>query len=315
MHPAYSIIVFTTASGAGYGLLALLGIAAPAGLAPSSGWFAAAGIGLALALVSAGLLSSLLHLGHPERAWRALTQVGTSWLSREGVLAVLTYFPALLFAFGWVVLGRRDGFFAGTGLATTILSLLTVMATGMIYASLKPIRQWHNVYVVPVYLMLGLMTGALWLNGFVLAWGHGGRAIGVFTTATVVAAVMLKERYWRAIDAGEAASTPETATGLVGRGQVRLLDPPHTVENYLQQEMGFAIARKHAIKLRRIALALAFALPLALTLATLVTSGVVAALLAFVSAVSGMLGVLIERWLFFAEAKHTVMLYYGASRV
>jgi DMSO reductase anchor subunit len=32
------------------------------------------------------------------------------------------------------------------------------------------------------------------------------------------------------------------------------------------------------------------------------------------SAISVILGVLIERWLFFAEAKHTVTLYYGQSR-
>jgi DMSO reductase anchor subunit len=37
--------------------------------------------------------------------------------------------------------------------------------------------------------------------------------------------------------------------------------------------------------------------------------------MALAAALSASLGVLIERWLFFAEAKHTVTLYYGARRV
>ncbi|MGE0726177.1 MAG: DmsC/YnfH family molybdoenzyme membrane anchor subunit, partial [Alphaproteobacteria bacterium] len=94
MHPALSVIVFTTASGAGYGLLALLGLLAPFGLVPASTWFGLAATGLALVAVAGGLLSSTLHLGHPERAWRAMSQWRSSWLSREGLAAVVSFFPA-----------------------------------------------------------------------------------------------------------------------------------------------------------------------------------------------------------------------------
>ena len=86
-----SVIFFTTASGAGYGLLALVGVLAPLGLVPSDGRFGAAALGLAFVLITAGLLSSTLHLGHPERAWRAFSQWRSSWLSREGVLSVATF--------------------------------------------------------------------------------------------------------------------------------------------------------------------------------------------------------------------------------
>jgi DMSO reductase anchor subunit len=118
----------------------------------------------------------------------------------------------------------------------------------------------------------------------------------------------LKERYWRSIDATTALSTPETAIGLFGGGKVRELDRPHTGQNYLLREMGFAIARKHAHKLRRTALLLGFAAPLVLTL--LASSAHRSPPLAGILAVSA--GVLAERWLFFAQAKHTVTLYYGA---
>ena len=90
MHPAYSVILFTTASGAGYGLLVWLCLCGLFGLVPTERWLGIAGFGLAFALITAGLLSSTAHLGRPERAWRAFSQWRTSWLSREGVMAVAT---------------------------------------------------------------------------------------------------------------------------------------------------------------------------------------------------------------------------------
>ncbi|MFT5392548.1 MAG: DMSO reductase anchor subunit, partial [Gammaproteobacteria bacterium] len=93
MNPAYSIIFFTTASGTGYGLIALLGIYAWGAHLPASSGFGLLTLGIGFALVVAGLVSSTCHLGHPERAWRALSQWRSSWLAREGVAAVLTFIP------------------------------------------------------------------------------------------------------------------------------------------------------------------------------------------------------------------------------
>src|SRR5262245_31472967 len=100
MHPAYSIVVFTTATGAGYGLLALLGLVAATGAIPADFWLGLVGLGLALGLISAGLMSSAAHLGRPERAWRALSQWRSSWLSREAVAALATFVPATFLALG-----------------------------------------------------------------------------------------------------------------------------------------------------------------------------------------------------------------------
>src|ERR1700748_1578442 len=101
MHPAFSVILFTTASGAGYGLLALLGILAPLDAIPTDRWFGFTALALALGMISGGLLSSMAHLGHPERAWRAMSQWRTSWLSREGVSSLATYIPAGIFGGLW----------------------------------------------------------------------------------------------------------------------------------------------------------------------------------------------------------------------
>src|SRR5262249_19614481 len=99
LHPAYSVIVFSTLSGAGYGLLALAALAGAAHGPASSLAFGILVMAMGLGLVTVGLLASTLHLGHPERAWRAMSQWRSSWLSREGVMALATYVPAL--AFGW----------------------------------------------------------------------------------------------------------------------------------------------------------------------------------------------------------------------
>ena len=109
MNPAFSIVFFSTASGAGFGLLLLTGIAAPLGLVPQDRWFAFVSLAVAVALAVAGLLSSTLHLGRPERAWRAFSQWRTSWLSREGVLSVLTFIPAAVFGIGWFFFGQTNG--------------------------------------------------------------------------------------------------------------------------------------------------------------------------------------------------------------
>jgi DMSO reductase anchor subunit len=184
----------------------------------------------------------------------------------------------------------------------------------MIYASLPTIQRWHNGWVVPNYMALGCMTGALLLGLLIRAFGVATDAATLATSILIPVAALLKLRYWRFIDRSRATSTPASATGLGAGGTVRLLEAPHTEENYLMREMGYRIARKHAAKLRRIALAAGFAAPLALTLLTLLVGRWGGALLGLLAVLSAALGVLVERWLFFAEARHVVTLYYGADR-
>ena len=140
MHPAYSVILFTTASGAGYGLLALLGLVGINHGPASSLAFALTALLIALGLITVGLLSSTLHLGHPERAWRALSQWRSSWLSREGIAALVTYVPALAFGLVWSGLVDWPRAIGGLGLITAVLCALTVYCTGKIYDTLPTIR-------------------------------------------------------------------------------------------------------------------------------------------------------------------------------
>jgi sulfite dehydrogenase (quinone) subunit SoeC len=315
MRPALSIVFFTTASGAGFGLLLLLGLGAPLGLLPASSIFGLVALVVAMLLAGGGLVSSVFHLGHPERAWRAFSQWRSSWLSREGVFSVLTFLPAATFGVGWVFLGATGRLFGLCGIATAALSAATVYCTAMIYASLKPIDQWHNAWVVPAYLALGLMGGCLVLDFLVRFWSRHIAGVALLTLFVVVVAWWIKERYWRFIDTTSARSTVAAATTLGSRGEVRLFEAPHTQENYLLQEMGFRLARKHARRLRRIARLAGFFGPALLTLLGLFAGGMGGAIATGLAVASAAVGLVAERWLFFAEAKHTIMLYYGAKAV
>jgi DMSO reductase anchor subunit len=315
MHPAYSIIFFTTASGLGYGLLAAFGVYAALGLAPASLWFGLVVLGLALGLVTFGLLSSTFHLGHPERAWRAFSQWRSSWLSREGAVAVATYVPAGLLGIGWILSREAAGLWALCALLAAAGAVVTVYCTAMIYASLQAVPRWHHRLVPVAYLLLAAMTGLLAFDALLRLFGAARLDVSVVALVAVGLAWAVKARYWAAIDGAAPAATVGGATGLGNDTTIRLLESPHTTANYLQREMGYVVARKHARKLRRIATVLAFLAPLVLELAALTLPAAGATSAACLAALSALAGVVVERWLFFAEAEHAVTLYYGRAAV
>jgi DMSO reductase anchor subunit len=306
--PAASILLLTTLTGFAYGLLAWLGLYVAAGAPVAARLMVLSGIGVGLVLATLGLMASALHLGRKERAWRAFSQWRSSWLSREGVAAVLTY-PIVL-GFAWSA--WRDpaaGLARALGVAASLASLGTVYCTSMIYASLKPIRQWHNPHTAPDYLIYALFSGGtLFVLLHALAFGTGAAAAALAALAALCA-LIAKRIYWRHIDAQTPLATLASAIGLPQDTPARPLDAPHFTENFILREMGFQIARRHAAKLRRITLALAFALPLGLSLlAAFELAPLASSLLAVLCAA---LGLLTERWLFFAEATHVSALYYG----
>ena len=332
MRPTFSIIFFTVLSGAGYGLVFLVAISllyAPALLAQLAQFGSAANLDalagrmrltceVALAigamLTTAGLLCSVGHLGKPLRAWRAFSQWRSSWLSREGVASVLAFVP--MFGLLVAMFCGTDIRSNGVAIAATALACLcaiTVFCTGRIYSCLKPIRAWHNGYVVPGYFLFAFYAGALWIAAlYTMPITLSPLAIPIGTlyqfNAFVIAplAVGLKLAYWRSL---AQAAKPDTgdATGLRRLGSVRSFEQPHTEENYLTHEMGFVLARKHSRRLRTIAALLIIGAPLAVWPLSVVAGDFAA----WVVVLLGMLGVFVERWLFFAEARHAVIAFYG----
>ncbi len=312
MHPAYSVILFTTASGAGYGLLALLGLVGFNHGPASSLWFGLTALVVALGLITLGLLSSTFHLGRPERAWRAFSQWRSSWLSREGVASVVTFVPALVFGALWLKFLDYPQWLGLAGLATAVMCAVTVFCTAKIYSTLTTIRQWHQPLTVPVYLAFALATGSALLMAIASLFGLFQIFQAGLTIVALILAVAMKVLYWRRIDSEPKAHTIEAATGLARQGEkVRQWEVPHTAQNFIMNEMGFTVARRHAEKLRRIVLLLLFG-AIAVTVLTIVLPVLAIALSVVAVALSGCAAV-VERWLFFAEAQHVVSLYYGAE--
>lgn len=288
MHPAKSIIYFTSASGLGFGLLFFLGIGMPHVTGMTAFWFYLVGYGLAVT----GLLSSLLHLGNPQRAWKALSQWRTSWLSREGVAAVAALLCLAPHAFAQV-------FFSGAipvlGWIGAIFCALTIVTTSMLYGQLKTVPRWNQPLTPALFLSFAFAGGAL------LACQWPWALAGLLAVIIVqIAHWVLGDRAWNNND-----STAETATGLGHLGTVRLLERPHTGKSYLTTEMVHVLARKHGMKLRVITLIL-------FVVAFLVALAGGYAL--WGSVLIFALGMLVSRWLFFAEAEHVVGLYYGRAK-
>ncbi|MEM8749653.1 MAG: DmsC/YnfH family molybdoenzyme membrane anchor subunit [Pseudomonadota bacterium] len=308
MHPALSVIAFTTLSGLGYGLafVLALGHGNPGATSTKIAWF------VALALISVGLLCSTMHLGNPQRAWRAFSQWRSSWLSREGCMAILTFVPLCILAAMSIF---DDSFNLTIGYVAAIMCAITVYCTAMIYASLRTIASWHTGWTPACYLSFAFAAGTLFYTAvFGPEAGSRSSEIWIWLSAALVAGAWLVKYFWtrRAASAGYGPSTMETATGLGDIGTVRLLERPHMMGNYLTNEMAFRIARKHAEKLWRIALLLGLVLPLLLMALALglADAGRPALWLAILSLMAGLF---VERWLFFATAKHAVGLYYGGD--
>ncbi|RMH46944.1 MAG: dibenzothiophene desulfurase [Alphaproteobacteria bacterium] len=289
MHPAASVIVFTTLSGAGFGLLAFLGIGEPAPTGLRAFWFYLLGYGLAVA----GLLASTLHLANPRNAIKAFREWRSSWLSREAVLSVTALIAVAPVAFGRVFLGQD---WPVLGVIGAALCLLVVFSTSMIYAQLRTVPRWNTPLTPVVFLAFALAGGAILAGRLQAALA----ALAVLGCVQLAAWIVGDRRF------AQAGSDAGTATGLGRIGRVRLLEPPHAGRNYVLDEMAFRVGRRHAAKLRILSLVGAVVLP-GILLATLGTGVVVTA----VAAILHLAGALASRWLFFAEARHVVGLYYG----
>jgi len=311
MHPAFSIIFFTSMSGAGFGAMAVAALLTR--YIGNTGTTVTLVLGFILAGV--GLLGSVAHLKSPMRARFALSQWRTSWLSREGVLSILTMGLAALIILRLFTVGHGDGSFdlwRALGVVMVLLAAGTIASTGMIYQSIAAVPDWSRQPTSLMFLLFAATSGGL--IGLASAGQAGNMAYGValFFLFTLW---YFKITVWSRTDKAEPIATVGSATGLgpaVG-GEVRQFERPHVTENWLTTEMGFRVGRRHAMKLRIGAVALGGLLPaglIALALAGIAPHGV-----CWLAVALHMAGVFMERWLFFAQAKHTVSLFYGAQSV
>ncbi|MFK7943975.1 MAG: dimethyl sulfoxide reductase anchor subunit family protein [Paracoccaceae bacterium] len=308
MHPPPSMIVFTVLTGLGLGMIAWIGL----GLGSEShlfGWIAGP---LSLAIAGIGGAASLGHLARPDRAWRAFSQWRSSWLSREACLMIAAKVTFLAYLALWLLLDIR---IAALGWLAAALCGATVYATAMIYAQLRTVPRWSATPTPHLFLVLSLTGGVLGGSAIKAAIGLDVPTGYILVWLIVATAVAI---WWQTQAAGARrgfhGSSAETATGLSGLGQVRLLEPPHTGSNYLLKEMAYKVGRQRAFQLRKLAAFLGFATPVLLAVLAYAFEGLdFAAPFLILALISHLVGITALRWLFFAEAEHVQALYYGVK--
>src|SRR5205809_1205850 len=270
MKPAVSIIFFTVSSGAGLGLLALIALSdtfAPESLPAEALWRGAL---LGLALVAIGLASSVLHLANPKNAWRSFARFKSSWLSREAVFSA-ALFPVSGLYIVLVVQSKEGASRILLALLACALAWVVLVCTAMIYASLKPIRQWHTRWTPVNYVLLGHWSGALLL--WAIACAYAARSGPFLFVAGVfgLAALAAKLAYWHGIGDGAQPLTLERAIGVregvhgpgpISAAHARLLDVGHSHGTSLTSEFRFELARPHARAFPAVALAAGLGPPL-----------------------------------------------------
>ncbi len=308
MHPAFSVIFFTVTSGAGYGVLVFLGII---GLfipevftevgAPEI-FLIGGAIGLGMVII--GLMSSSLHLANKKNAWRAFFRFRSSWLSREAIFAVVSI-PVVLAFFASFYFDMGSTLIQLLAVFVIILSLLTVYSTGMIYGCLKTIRAWNTPLVPFNYVLLGLISGNIILTVYFDYYQMHSPLLESSLIVLLVLGFISKAIYFSYIGQPSPWSV-KTATNLPGN-TVRLLDTGEssTNNNFLMREFGYVITQDLSTITRVFALVAMFIVP-AIMLFIPLDFGLLMAI-AFINYA----GTLAERWLFFAEAKHVVNLFYG----
>jgi DMSO reductase anchor subunit len=322
MHPAFSVIFLTTLIGVGQGLFLALytgQLYSLANLLPMQDHQTFYGIGsmLALGFLVLGLVASFFHLGRPERAWRAMSQWRTSWLSREVI--ILPLLMGLVFLYGAVhYLGWTQPLLTISatlpvdlsliiGALATLVTFALFISTGMIYAAVKFLQEWHSPLTVVNYTLLGIASGftfaaafSAWIGADLVAFYGTWAVIATLAALVTRVAALIRNRRLKPV------STLQTAIGV----------RHNRIEQKAQGAMGGSFNTREFFHGRSPAsvraitylfLVLVFPVPVLLLAAAYGLSSVYLPLLAFGAQY---LGLLLERWHFFADARHPQNLYY-----
>ncbi|MBK6630204.1 MAG: dimethyl sulfoxide reductase anchor subunit [Betaproteobacteria bacterium] len=323
MHPAFSVIFLTTLIGVGQGLfLALFTVESYAAfdlLPKQDGRFYAFGSALALGFLVAGLIASFFHLGHPERAWRSAAKWRTSWLSREVI--VLPAFMGMVFLYGAAHFTGYNPTLATLpsavpvrltlllGVAGTVLAFALFVCTGMIYACLRFLQEWHTPLTVINYTLLG---GA---SGFLLATALAALAAPEVTRFyagwTMILALLALVGRTASLLRNARLKPKSTLRTAIGVKHPRIVQKAQGAMGGSFNTREFFHGRSAALlrQVKWIFLLLVFPLPVGLLASGVGMDSPIVMLIAFAVQY---LGLLAERWFFFAQANHPQNLYYQA---
>ncbi|MEE9351306.1 MAG: DmsC/YnfH family molybdoenzyme membrane anchor subunit [Thiotrichaceae bacterium] len=324
MHPAFSVIFLTTLLGIAQGLFTALITAQVYTLVElvpvdESNKFYAMGTLIVIIFVGLALFASFFHLGRPERAWRTVSQWRTSWLSREVI--ALPSFGAVAFIYGviqWfgldfevLTLGQYSiSFSLLVGLLGVALSFALFICTGMIYTCIRFLQEWSTPLTVINFTMLGLASGftvaTLYATytapGLVNMFGGWAIFFTVFAAITRISSLIRNSRI-------KPKSTPTSAIG-VRHSKITQMTQGAMGGSYNTREYFHGKTDTFLRVVKWSFLVLAFVVPLVLLITGLITK---LAVVVFAAAVIQYVGLILERWFFFAQANHPQNIYYQAT--
>jgi len=322
MHPAFSIILLTTLIGAGQGLFLALytgQLYSVFKLLPvqNPSQFYVLGSLIALALLVAGLVSSFFHLGRPERAWRTASRWRTSWMSRE-VIALPAFMTAVA---GWGLIHLMDwnpvifiyhetfeiDLSLLVGAVASLLCFILFLCTGMIYACIKMLQEWATPLTVVNYTLFGGASGFMLATVFA-AWQGSGMTLffGVWAVILTVLAFFSRSASLFRNSHLKHKSSLETAIG-IRHSQIEQKAQGSMAGSFNTREYFHGASRRKYKSVKWLFLLLVFPLPVLLLVVGL-TANMVAVLGA--AFLVQFMGLLLERWFFFAQANHPQNLYY-----
>lgn len=321
MQPAFSVIFLTTLIGMGQGLFlaiyteqvySVLNVVEKT----STNEFYSLGSAAALLLLVLGLIASIFHLGRPERAWRAASMWRTSWLSREVI--VLPIVMGLIFLYGvvhyfaWNVTIMTFGaviidLTMIIGALTTVFVFLLFISTGMIYACLKFLQEWHSPLTVINYLLLGSASGftlatliAAYKQPELISFFAGWSIVLLVLAFIFRSASLIRNRRLRA------KSTVQTAIGVrhnkIQQKSMGFMGGSVNTRDFFHGKTRFFLK-----SIKTVFLLMVFAVPLVLLISVLFKPSL---LVLTVACGSMYIGLLAERWYFFADGKHPQNIYY-----
>ncbi|MBI4666189.1 MAG: dimethyl sulfoxide reductase anchor subunit [Nitrospinae bacterium] len=314
MHPELSLILLTVLAGVGQGLFAFL-VGADIRLSGTGGLpadAAVAGAGAALAFTLAGTAASFFHLTHPERGWKAILQWKKSWLSREVVL--LPAFQGLAALYGLCAYAGVDIWIRyAVGSLGIVAALWLYLASGMLYAKIRFIKEWSNVYTPINYALVGLATGSV--AGVAVLELLGAPAEGTLAALRGAFAVMSLGLLTKAMSYHHNAhiyssTNAQTATGF-SHSLIKLMDMGVSYDHYNTKEYAYRTGLNRSV-LRAVALLILFVVPfVVLTMDYMPLLSGSQGSMAVVAALLAVTGAFLERWLFFTDGNHAQNLYYG----
>jgi DMSO reductase anchor subunit len=307
MRPQFSIIFFTTLAGMAQGLLffiALLNIEAPILSAP---FLAMLALPVSFILLILSLVASFFHLGHPERAWRAAMMWRTSWLSREVIaLPAVMLLTAMTFLF---VVSGLVPLWLWIALLISILALW--ICTAKIYQCIRFIQEWSHPSTLSNFILLGLTSGGLLLEFLLMLWNEPSAplAMSMISGANFILlflALNLKLWIWRRNQKLKPKSNLASATGIKG-SNIRQTSMGFMGGSFNTREFFHHQTDRVISNIRKIILLMAYAGPMILLAFSMNSPNIAQIAIALLM---HYIGLLAERWMFFAEANHPQNLYY-----